>query len=85
MRTFWLVRDQDPTGISGTGVVAEGVIFSDGSVALRWRGPIEHPWGTTEATTVLHPHIQNVQNLHGHNGATRIDYGEQVPREVILP
>lgn len=35
MNRFELVRDVDVTGISGTGVVAEGVEFSDGTVALR--------------------------------------------------
>ncbi|WP_109507368.1 hypothetical protein [Nocardioides speluncae] len=72
MRRFQVVRDEDVTGISGTGVVAEGVEFSDGTVAMRWHGPIEHPWGTVYPTTVLHPHAENVENLHGHNGATRI-------------
>jgi hypothetical protein len=74
MRTFILVRDEDITGISGTGPVAEGIEFSDGTVVMRWRGPIEHPWGTTEATTVVHPNIRNVENLHGHNGATHIEW-----------
>lgn len=36
MEIFELVRNNDVTGISGVGVVAEGVIFSDGTVALRW-------------------------------------------------
>lgn len=74
MRTFQLVRDVDVTGISGTGPVAEGVEFGDGTVVLRWRGPIEHEWGTTEATTVIHPDITNVENLHGHNGQTHIEW-----------
>ena len=72
MRTFTVIRDVDVTGISGTGVVAEGVEFSDGTVAMRWLGPIEHDWGTVYPTTVLHPHIENVDNLHGHNGQTRV-------------
>ena len=74
MRMFHLVRSEDPTGISGTGVVAEGVEFSDGVVVVRWRGPIEHPWGTTEATTVVHNDIVNVEMLHGHNGATVVEW-----------
>jgi hypothetical protein len=36
MRLFSLVRDEDVSGISGTGPIAEGVEFTDGSVALRW-------------------------------------------------
>jgi hypothetical protein len=80
MRTFRLIRDEDPTGISGTGEVAEGVEFYDGVVVMRWRGPIEHPWGTTEATTVVHPNIQNVEHLHGHNGQTHIEWEDQHER-----
>jgi len=37
-RTFVLHRDEDVSGVSGTGVVAEGVVFSDGAVVVRWLG-----------------------------------------------
>src|SRR5690606_1601983 len=37
-RTFQLQRDQDISGVSGTGNVADGAQFPDGTVALRWRG-----------------------------------------------
>ena len=36
MRLFKLQRKVDCSGVSGTGVVAEGVEFDDGQVALRW-------------------------------------------------
>jgi hypothetical protein len=76
-RPFLLVRDVDPTGISGTGVVAEGCAFSDGKVALRWTTP-----GISEAnyergvrpTTVLHDSVESVIALHGHAGATHIEW-----------
>src|SRR5579872_1239536 len=35
-RRFVLVRHEDVSGVSGTGVVAEGVAFSNGVVALQW-------------------------------------------------
>ena len=35
-RRFQLHRVEDVTGVSGTGIVAEGVEFSGGVVALRW-------------------------------------------------
>ena len=66
MRTFRLVRDTDVTGISGTGVVAEGVEFTSGLVALTWLGE----WPTS---VVFHERgIESVEHVHGHNGATRI-------------
>jgi len=35
IRTFHLVRDEDKTGISGTGVIAEGVVFFSGRVVIE--------------------------------------------------
>lgn len=75
MRRFAVKRDVDVTGISGTRTVAEGVEFDDGTVALRWRevqGP--HYDRGVRATTVLHENITSVDALHGHNGATRIEW-----------
>lgn len=34
MRRFELHREEDVSGVSGTGVVAEGVAFSDGRVLM---------------------------------------------------
>ena len=36
VRTFTLERGHDESGVSGTGVVLEGVEFSDGRVVLEW-------------------------------------------------
>lgn len=66
MRRFVLHRDEDITGVSGTGVVAEGVEFTDGVVVIRWRGD----WPTS---TVHHDRgMAAVQHIHGHGGATRV-------------
>ncbi len=66
-RMFRLHRWEDFTGISGTGVVAEGIEFSDGTVALRWIVG-EH------RSTVLWPSIESVKAIHGHDGKTEIIY-----------
>lgn len=67
-RAFVLQRDIDETGVSGVGVVAEGVEFSDGTVALRWTSA----WPTS---VVFHERgIDSVQAVHGHGGKTRIVY-----------
>lgn len=65
-RGFELVRLVDVSGVSGTGVVAEGLEFTDGSVALRWRG--EHP------STVAWDNIASVLAVHGHEGATVLNW-----------
>jgi hypothetical protein len=65
-RAFHLVRDVDETGVSGTGVVAEGVEFSDGVVALRWTGR----WPTS--VVFQERGLESVEAIHGHGGKTRV-------------
>ena len=63
-RRFTLVRDVDVSGVSGTGIVADGVIWPDGTVSVRWRG---------ERPSIVHwQSLDDVKAIHGHNGATRI-------------
>lgn len=66
MQTFVLVRQVDETGVSGTGKVAEGAMFSDGTVAMRWL--------TTVASTTIYPDIAAVELIHGHDGSTKIEW-----------
>ena len=74
MRRFELHRDQDITGVSGTGVVAEGVLFSTGWVALTWL--------TVVNSLVFYPAIENVEKIHGHDGKTRIVWLDNEPGKV---
>ncbi len=39
IRTFEVIRQEDESGISGTGVVIEGAVFSDGTCITRWVSP----------------------------------------------
>jgi len=72
IRRFELRRDIDVSGVSGTGVVAEGVEFTDGTVALRWLGK--------RRSTVIHEGgIGNVRLIHGHRGDTRIVFLDNDP------
>lgn len=63
-RAFALVRDVDVTGISGTGHVADGVLWPDGSSSIRWRG--DNP------SVVFWDKFESVEKIHGHGGSTRI-------------
>lgn len=66
MRTFHLRRHQDLTGITGVGIVAEGVIFTDGSCAMRW---------LSELTSVVIFHaVEDILTIHGHQGQTELIY-----------
>lgn len=61
---FHLQRHTDITGVSGTGRVADGVIWPDGATTIRWRG--DRP------STVHWDHIAHAKAVHGHGGATEI-------------
>lgn len=64
---YVLRRDVDVTGVSGTGVVAEGAIFSTaaGSTGVtRWRGE--------RGSTVAWDHARDIEPIHGHDGATSV-------------
>lgn len=69
MRTFEMHRDVDESGISGTGMVAEGIEFSDGTVVIRWLTGDHN-------STVIWKSIEDVVAIHGHNGQTRVVWDE---------
>ena len=64
MQTFHLNRKQDETGVSGTGVVAEGIQFSNGVCVLCWLNEM--------LSLKIYNVIGDVQRIHGHNGQTEI-------------
>lgn len=76
IRTFVLYRDVDVSGVSGTGVVAEGAEFSDGKVVVRWLTGDDH------STVVWDKGMESVIKIHGHGGHTRIVWLKAHP---ILP
>lgn len=68
-RRFVLVRDSEN--------VAEGVRWGDGTVAVRWLS--EH------ASTVVWPDLETALAVHGHDGATRVEWVEQPSAEPHFP
>lgn len=72
-RLFVLRRSEDPTGVSGTGDVADGVVWPDGTVSIRWRGP--------RPSTVNWGSLVDAEAVHGHGGATRIVYRDDTQSE----
>ncbi|MEU8907017.1 hypothetical protein [Streptomyces mirabilis] len=70
LATFLVQRDQDASGISGTGVVAEGVQFSDGWVVTHWLD--QAPMWEPKTDVWHHKGTGPVTKIHGHGGATRI-------------
>lgn len=75
-RLFRLIRDQDPSGVAGTGHVASGVEWSDGSVTLKWHTPD----GMTDPANVSHyANVTKALGIHGHGGRTRMKYVKNEP------
>lgn len=70
MRAFQLHRDEDVSGVSGTGIVAEGVEFSDGRVVIRWLSETR--------STVVWDSIEDALLVHGHDGRTRVAAVQEV-------
>lgn len=78
-RRFELHRDIDETGMSGTGVVAAGVLFpltADEVAAGRdpEKAPVALRWLTAWPTSVVFHErgMESVEAIHGHDGKTRI-------------
>lgn len=72
-RRFFLLRHQDVSGISGTGIVAEGILFADLTAAVHWRGQ----W----PSTTVWPSLDAMMAVHGHGGLTEILF---VDKDALL-
>lgn len=66
MKTFYLNRKVDVSGISGTGKVAEGVEFDDGQCVLKWFGPLSN--------VEIAGSMDTLRQIHGHGGSTEVIY-----------
>jgi hypothetical protein len=86
MRKFTVYRINDITGVSGTGVVAEGVEFACKTIAIRWLTP--PPDGDVQIKGSLdkfleihvHPHPENITIITFEDGEQRI-----YPKESEIP
>jgi hypothetical protein len=69
VRDFVLIREKDISGCSGTGVVAEGVIFTDGQAILKW---LREPFALG-----IYGSLDELLAIHGHEGNTWIEFVER--------
>lgn len=68
-RRFHFERLEDASGVSGTGVVATGVIFLDtGEVVVHWLGK--------HSCTNFYHSIDDVEWIHGHGNKTKIVFDD---------
>lgn len=63
--TFTLHRAEDPSGISGTGVIAEGWESSDGKTVVLL-------WLTATPSLCVYSDVRHIENIHGHGGKSQI-------------
>lgn len=77
MRRFELHRDEDVSGTSGTGVVAQGVEFDDGVVALHWLSDLD--------STTVYASLETCERIHSHGGRTRVVWVDPAPAAPAGP
>ncbi len=63
-RRFLLVRSEDESGVSGVGIVAEGVQFQSGRVVMEWQ--------VAPYSMGIYGSIEEVVEIHGHGGKTKV-------------
>ena len=63
-RRFVLNRKEDESGISGTGIVAQGILWGNGWVSITWL--------SSRPATGHYRSMDDVDWVHGHNGKTEI-------------
>jgi hypothetical protein len=66
MKPFHLRRIVDDSGVSGIGVVAEGVVFEHGMTVLHWLGGI--------SSITIYANIDEMMKIHGHGGHTQVEF-----------
>jgi len=69
IRKFHFLRLEDASGVSGTGIVAEGCLFSDtGEVVVHFLG--------AHSCTNFYHSLEDVNWIHGHGGKTKIVFDD---------
>lgn len=66
-RRFHLVRNEDATGVSGTGIVARGLEFPSGYCLMQWVVP-------PAQSVAIYENVEDLIMIHGHGGKTVIEY-----------
>lgn len=64
IRKFHIERSEDVSGLSGTGIVAVGVMYPSGRCIMEWVTPIK-------SINEYHS-IADLEALHGHEGRTKV-------------
>lgn len=64
LKQFYLNRTDDISGVSGTGIIGQGVILPSGRVVMEWT--------TKHKSIAIYDSIDKIQVLHAHKGTELI-------------
>lgn len=76
-RRFVVRRKEDPSGVSGTGVVLDGILWPDGTVSTHWRGAA---W-----SNVFWPDLATAESKHCYGGHSEIVWVDELPAFLFTP
>jgi hypothetical protein len=77
IRTFYLNRITDISGMSGTGIIAVGSVYPNGEAHMLWV--------SFKSSFELHKSVDALMDIHGHNGATVLVWGDPPCEPVEKP
>ena len=73
LQEFYLLREEDESGVSGTGIVARGIVFETGQCVLYWR--------TFYSSIGIYQSLEELEGIHGHGGKTKLVLGCPVKKK----
>jgi hypothetical protein len=73
IKPFYLLRTIDVSGVSGTGIVAVGAVFPDGSAIIEWL--------TFTSSIAIYRSLDQLLEIHSHGGATEVIMGDPPEEE----
>lgn len=65
---FYLKRNEDESGVSGTGIVARGIVLPSGHCVLEWL--------TFTSSIAIYKNMNDLIEIHGHGGKTELIMGD---------
>lgn len=68
IKPFYLMRHQDLSGLSGTGIIAIGVVYPNGKAHMQWV--------SYKTSFEMHDSVENLIDIHSHGGATELLWGD---------
>jgi len=75
LKRFRLVRTEDESGVSGTGVVAVGVEFPSGYCEMEWLNGENDRVQTEQNGLASYPGgVDDLIEVHGHEGRTTVEW-----------